>query len=121
MRFTNRKGLFIMKKSIAFLLCVCMILSLAACGVAAPKEPAQEQTPVVEQKPADDAAVNLSGGAVLGSEPKGEYNEGVVLVKVEEAFNAAALGELFRYGDNLKLTLEDAAKANELLTLEYRD
>lgn len=83
-----------MKKSIAFLLCVCMILSLAACGVAAPKEPAQEQTPVVEQKPADDAAVNLSGGAVLGSEPKGEYNEGVVLVKVEEAFNAAALGEL---------------------------
>ena len=35
--------------------------------------------------------------------------------------NAAALGELFRYGDNLKLTLEDAAKANELLTLEYRD
>ena len=71
-----------------------MILSLAACGVAAPKEPAQEQTPVVEQKPADDAAVNLSGGAVLGSEPKGECNEGVVLVKVEEAFNAAALGEL---------------------------
>lgn len=35
--------------------------------------------------------------------------------------NSAALGKLFRYGDNLKLTLEDAAKDNELLTLEYQE
>ncbi len=35
--------------------------------------------------------------------------------------NASALGKLFRYGDNLKLTLEDAAKDNTLLTLEYQD
>ena len=35
--------------------------------------------------------------------------------------NAGALSKLFRYGDNLKLTLEDAAKDNELFTLEYQD
>ncbi len=34
--------------------------------------------------------------------------------------NPSALGRLFRYGDNLKLTLEDAAKDNDLLTLEYQ-
>ena len=35
--------------------------------------------------------------------------------------NAAALNKLFRYGDNLKLTLEDAARDNELFTLDYQD
>lgn len=35
--------------------------------------------------------------------------------------NASALNKLFRYGDNLKLTLEDAAKDNDLLTLEFQD
>lgn len=34
--------------------------------------------------------------------------------------NPSALDKLFRYGDNLKLTLEDAAKDNNLLTLEYQ-
>ena len=31
--------------------------------------------------------------------------------------NTKALGKLFRYGDNLLLTLQDAEKANPLLTL----
>ena len=35
--------------------------------------------------------------------------------------NASVLNKLFRYGDNLKLTLEDAAKDNELFTLEYQN
>lgn len=35
--------------------------------------------------------------------------------------NASALNKLFRYGDNLKLALEDAAKDNDLLTLEFQD
>lgn len=35
--------------------------------------------------------------------------------------NASALGKLFRYGDNLKLALEDAAKDNPLLTLDFQE
>ena len=31
--------------------------------------------------------------------------------------NTAALGKLFRYGDNLMLAIKDAEKANPLLTL----
>lgn len=35
--------------------------------------------------------------------------------------NAAAIGKLFRYGDNLMLTLRDAEQANSLFTLEVED
>jgi len=35
--------------------------------------------------------------------------------------NAAAIGKLFRYGDNLMLTLRDAEQANPLFTLEVED
>lgn len=35
--------------------------------------------------------------------------------------NPSAMQKLFRYGDNLKLTLEDAAKDNDLLTLVYQE
>ena len=35
--------------------------------------------------------------------------------------NVSALKKLFRYGDNLKLALEDAAKDNDLLILEYQE
>lgn len=33
--------------------------------------------------------------------------------------HAASLNKLFRYGQNLKLTLEDAVQENSLLTIEY--
>lgn len=35
--------------------------------------------------------------------------------------NAGELWKLFRYGDNLKLTLQDAVAANPLLTLVMED
>ena len=35
--------------------------------------------------------------------------------------NAGALNRMFRYGENLKLTLEDAAQANPELTLIFED
>lgn len=35
--------------------------------------------------------------------------------------NAAAIGKLFRYGDNLMLTLRDAEQANPLFTLVVED
>ncbi len=35
--------------------------------------------------------------------------------------NAQAIGKLFRYGDNLMLTLRDAEQANPLFTLEVED
>ena len=35
--------------------------------------------------------------------------------------NASALNNLFRYGDNLRLALEDAAKDNPNLTLIFED
>ena len=35
--------------------------------------------------------------------------------------NAKAISKLFRYGDNLMLTLRDAEQANPLFTLEVED
>ena len=35
--------------------------------------------------------------------------------------NAAAIAKLFRYGDNLMLTLRDAAEANPNFTLEIQE
>ena len=35
--------------------------------------------------------------------------------------NVAAIGKLFRYGDNMMLTLRDAEQANPLFTLEVED
>jgi len=35
--------------------------------------------------------------------------------------NASALKEMFRYGDNLRLALEDAEKDNPNLTLTFED
>lgn len=35
--------------------------------------------------------------------------------------NAAALNKLFRYGDNLRLALEDAARDNPNFTLMFED
>ena len=34
--------------------------------------------------------------------------------------NAWAIGKMFRYGDNLKLALDDAAKDNPFFTVVYR-
>lgn len=35
--------------------------------------------------------------------------------------NAQAIGKLFRYGDNLMLTLRDAEQVNPMFTLEVED
>ena len=117
-----------MTKLVAFLLALCMVISLTACG----KEPTaffdgtknatknpegtnlfENQTVTTDEN--GNTFIQLGDGAdqekpeplplsknedknevepSFDFAPKGEYNEGVVLVKFEKKFSAAALGEL---------------------------
>jgi subtilisin family serine protease len=130
-----------MKKLIAMLLCICMMLGLVACGAPAAKDAAATEAPETVQAEQPAAEAEKNDDAVAESEPtetepaeetveateettepttgkdssdekeeeatkpteeekpaevlpNGDYNEGIVLVKVKETFDEADLGEL---------------------------
>ena len=85
-----------MKRILAVLLVCSMVLSLTACHSVETKSDAAEIITGAQNSAAGEGkAENLSASqTVTDFSPQGEYNEGVVLVKVEDAFNANDLGEL---------------------------
>ena len=128
-----------MKRMIAMLLCICMMLGLVACGAPAAREAAaaptaaaqetvQAEVPAAEAEEtaaaeaeteateataeATEAATEPTTGKDSSDDkeeeaakpteeekpaeilPNGDYNEGIVLVKVKETFSEADLGDL---------------------------
>ena len=133
-------------KIIAFALVCCMLLSLVACGnetttvnindagLLSATENAKKDDDgtktdskgIENTQPQNDIDINNNEGKPFEniSFPKGEYNKGVVLVKVKETFNTAMLGELaFASAEALyngskwySVQLSDADKTEEAVT-----
>lgn len=89
-----------MKKSVkllSLLMVVCLLLSSCAQGAIgiadANKDAASAPTDPAPQTPSGSQVENLSSGTLLGEKPeKGSYNEGVVLVKCDDAAELGKLG-----------------------------
>lgn len=90
-------------KVLALVIVLCMVLCLAACGDAKTGKVFVGDVSEIEEiinTNNDEAVENgTQNGSVnsdnyLNTSPKGEFNKGVVLVKVREKFNFSDLGEL---------------------------
>ena len=81
------------KRITALALVLCMALSFAGCNTARTEEKASFTDNLVQSEINADQTSALAGQE-LSPAPKGEYNEGVVLVKAKDEFSTSALGEL---------------------------
>ena len=83
-----------MKRILAVLLVCCMLFGLAACHIVETMPDTPEEL-IGSESNSEGKVENLSASqSGTDFSPQGEYNEGVVLVKVEDTFADADLGEL---------------------------